>query len=111
MKILGGFDIFAGAILMFGAGGTLAELIKDRNLHALPLNQAQAQHLIMNSKIYQVLKGYRGDKAYAIDKLVDLLLKLAALAQDNENISEIEINPVIVTYDDVWAVDGKTILS
>jgi len=118
-QIVDGVEVIAGVkrdpnfgpVLMFGAGGTLAELIQDRNLHALPINKAQAKFLIENSKIYKVLKGYRGQAPYAIDKIVDLLVKLATLAQDTPQISEIEINPVIVTHDKVWAVDGKTVLT
>ncbi|NMC35958.1 hypothetical protein GYA49_02835 [Candidatus Beckwithbacteria bacterium] len=118
-QILDGVEIIAGIkrdpnfgpIVMFGAGGTLAELIADRNLHTLPLNSDQARFLIEHSKIYKILNGYRGQSPYAIDKLVDLLVKLAALAQHTPQLSEIEINPVIVTHDNVWAVDGKTILA
>src|SRR5690606_25831298 len=56
-----------GNVLMFGAGGTLAELIEDRNLHLLPVSQTEVETLVNGSKIYKILSGYRGDKPYALE--------------------------------------------
>ena len=99
-----------GPVLMFGAGGTLAELIADRNLYILPNDQISAIELIKKSKVYKLLTGFRGAKPYALETLADLIIKLSQLAQSNERISEIEINPVIITYTNTWAVDGKVVL-
>ena len=103
-------DANFGPILMFGAGGTLAELIADRNLYVLPINQNQAIDLIKKAKVFKLLNGFRGSQAYSLEKLADLVIKLSNLAQVDERITEIEINPVIVTYDQTWAVDGKVVL-
>jgi len=99
-----------GPVLMFGAGGTLAELIADRNLYVLPINQNRAIDLIKKAKVFKLLNGFRGSQAYSLEKLADLIVKLSNLAQADERIAEIEINPVIVTYDQTWAVDGKVVL-
>ncbi len=99
-----------GPVLLFGAGGSFAELILDKNIHLLPINIDQAKELVSLSRIYAVLKGMRGEPPYALDKLYDLILRLARLAQTFPAISQIEINPVIVTLNDVWAVDAKVIL-
>lgn len=103
-------DANFGPVLMFGAGGTLAELIADRNLYILPIDQISAIELIKKSKVYKLLNGFRGAKPYALNTLADLIVKLSQLAQSNERISEIEINPVIITYTNTWAVDGKVVL-
>lgn len=103
-------DVSFGHVMMFGAGGTLAEIIKDRNLHLLPVGSLEAQILVANSKIYKILKGYRGEKSYALDKLYFLIEKLSDFVQRFPEIEQIEINPVIITQDEVWAVDGKVIL-
>jgi acetyl coenzyme A synthetase (ADP forming)-like protein len=99
-----------GVALMFGAGGTFTELIVDRNLFILPINQNEAKQLILQSKIGKVLTGYRGDQPYALDSLADLMVRLGDLVLRFEAIEEIEINPVIVTHSQAWAVDGKAIL-
>jgi len=103
-------DANFGPVLMFGAGGTLAELIADRNLHILPIDQTQAIELIKESKVFKLLNGFRGAKPYTLETLADLIVKLSQLAQINDRISEIEINPVIITYEQAWAVDGKVVL-
>jgi acetate---CoA ligase (ADP-forming) len=99
-----------GPVLMFGAGGTMAELIADRNLLLLPASFDEVKKLINDSKVSKLLNGFRGDEPYDTDKLADLMLKLGQIALQNETIAEIEINPVIVTHTDTWAVDGKVVL-
>lgn len=99
-----------GPVLMFGAGGTMAELIADRNLLLLPASFSQVKNLIENAKVFKLLNGFRGDKPYNIDGLINLILKLGQIALQNPQIAEIEINPVIVTHSDTWAVDGKVVL-
>ena len=48
---------------------------------------------------------------YALEKLYDVILRLSTLLQMVPEASEIEINPLIVTLNDVWAVDGKVVLT
>jgi len=99
-----------GPVLLFGAGGTYAELIADKNLHLLPMGPAQIKKLVENSKIYPTLKGKGSESSFALDKLYDLILRLAKLSELIPEASDIEINPVIVTLNNAWAVDGKIIL-
>jgi acetyltransferase len=100
-----------GQVLLFGAGGSLAELIMDRNLHMLPINLEMAKKLVGKSKIYKVLIGYRGETPLALDKLYDVIVRLGKVAEFLPEVSEIEINPLIITQNDVWAVDGKIVLN
>lgn len=93
-----------GSVLLFGAGGTLTELIADRNLHLLPVEIPQAKELVAQSKIFPILPPN-------LDKLYELIVRLGKLAQLVPQIKEIEINPVIITFDDVWAVDGKVVIN
>ncbi|MGE5041308.1 MAG: acetate--CoA ligase family protein [Candidatus Levyibacteriota bacterium] len=116
--ILSGIEVLVGVkrdpnfgpVLLFGAGGTLAELILDRNLHLLPIDPSKAKELVESSKIYKLLKGYRGEPPYALDKLYDVIVKLSSLIESLPEVTDIEVNPLIVTQNDVWAVDGKVIL-
>lgn len=100
-----------GSVVLFGAGGKMAELINDKNLRLLPIDQLEAGFLIKESKIYKLLKGFRGDSPYDIANLSSIILKLALLAESFPEISEIEINPVIITHKQAWAVDAKVILN
>lgn len=118
-EILGGIEIILGIkkdptfgpVLLFGAGGSLAEIIRDKNLHLLPINTSKIENLIKGSKIYPLLNGYRGEKPYDLTKLYDVILRLCKLAENSSQISDIEINPLILTHDNVWAVDVKIILA
>jgi acetate---CoA ligase (ADP-forming) len=99
-----------GPVLLFGAGGTLTEIIADKNIHLLPITLSEIKKLVEKSKIYSLLKGNPGEPPYALDKLYELIARLAKLAQTSLEIEQIEINPVIVTINDVWAIDTKVIL-
>ena len=95
---------------MFGAGGTLAELIRDRNLWVLPIAKNEIKNVVERSKISRLLKGYRGDSPYAFEWLYDVIEKIVNLAENNKDLKEIDMNPVIVTHEAALAVDGKIIL-
>lgn len=99
-----------GPVMLFGAGGSLAELISDKNLCLLPLDTNRAKELVQDSKIYKSLKGKDKESPYALDKLYDLMVRLSNIVNSQPEIQEIEINPVIVGLNDVWAVDTKVVL-
>lgn len=100
-----------GPVLLFGAGGTLTELIGDYNLHLLPIGIPEAKELVEKSKIYSVLRGGIYEPPYALDKLYEVIVSLGKLAENLPQIKEIEINPLIMTLNDVWAVDTKIVLN
>lgn len=99
-----------GGVVMFGAGGTWAEVMADRNLQLLAVDLNEAEQLVKRSKVYKLLAGYRSDDPYALDKLYRLIVKISQMMEAYGEISDLEINPVIVQHDEVWAVDGKVML-
>ena len=104
-------DSTFGSVLLFGAGGSLTELIADRNLQLLPINLELAKGLVAKSKIYKILNGYRGEAPLALDKLYDAIIRLGLVFKSLPEVLEIEINPLIVTQNDIWAVDGKIVFN
>ncbi|MDO8637936.1 MAG: acetate--CoA ligase family protein, partial [Candidatus Daviesbacteria bacterium] len=117
-QILNGVEIILGIkkdpnfgqVLLFGAGGTLAELLGDRNLHLLPMDITSAKKIVENSRIFPLLSGFRGGSPLALDKLYEVILRLGKLAANCPEISEVEINPLIITLNNAFAVDCKVIL-
>ncbi len=97
-----------GRVLLVGAGGIFAELINEKNLTIFPLTIGGLNDLVTKSKIIKILSGFRGDK-YAVDKFIYLIKQICALAI-NANFPEMEINPVIVTKYDAFAIDGRIYL-
>jgi NAD(P)H-flavin reductase len=100
-----------GPVLLFGAGGQLAELVADRNLKILPVDLDQVKQLVSQSKVYKLLQSRPGEPDYALDKLYDLIVNLTRLIPIIPEATDIEINPVIVTHNDVFAVDCKVLLA
>lgn len=117
-QIMGGVEALVGfkrdpsfgSVLLFGAGGTLTELVEDRNLHLFPLFPKNIEELIQKSRVGKLLSGYRGSKPCAIKSLIKLILQMAQLFTEFPEMSELETNPAIVTGKNAFAVDAKIIL-
>ncbi len=103
-------DPIFGTVMLAGMGGTKAELFKDRRLEFPPLNERLAMHMLRSLKIYPLLEGYRGCEPKNINKLVEVLIRLSYLAADYPEIQELDINPLIVTPDDVIALDAQIVV-
>jgi acetyltransferase len=88
---------------MFGLGGIYVELFKDVGFGITPLSQAQAKEMITATKAGQLLMGFRGNPAYDIDSVIEAIGRLSQLALDFPQISEVEINPLLVMPDDMGA--------
>lgn len=99
-----------GPVLLFGAGGQMAELLQDHHLAILPASDAQLRELIERSKMYPLLRGFRGGRKYSVAALIDVLQRFAALALAAPELQELEINPLILNAEGMWAVDGKGVL-
>jgi acetyl coenzyme A synthetase (ADP forming)-like protein len=100
-----------GPVLLFGAGGELAELVEDKNIKILPVDKKRIENLVARSKVSRLLKNAPGEPPYPIDKLYDLIAKFTTLVALIPEASDFEINPVIITQNDVWAVDTKILLA
>ena len=103
-------DKLFGTVMLVGMGGTTAELFKDKRLEFPPLNEQLARQMLKSLKIYPLLEGYRGSKPKNIDKLIEVLIRLSYLAADYPEIEELDINPLIVTPDEVLALDARIVV-
>jgi acetyltransferase len=99
-----------GPVLLFGTGGQLVEVFKDRALALPPLNTTLARRMIERTKIYTALKGVRGRKAVDLDALEKLLVRFSQLVVEQRWIKEIDINPLMASPDGLLALDGRVVL-
>lgn len=102
-----------GPMLMFGMGGIFVELIKDVAFKLAPLSQYDINDVFNRTYAGKLLKGYRGSQPADLTALSDVIARLSQLALDFPNISEIEINPLLV-FDQgqgVLSLDSRAILS
>jgi len=96
-----------GPLMMFGSGGVEVEGLKDVAFALAPLNQAEAEKMIRKTWAGRKLKGFRDIPPADEESVIDVLIKLSWLAMENENIREIEINPLSVLSKGVIAVDVR----
>lgn len=96
-----------GPVLLFGMGGVFAEIIEDRNIGLPPLNRTLAKRLMERTKVYKILKGYRGIPETDMDLLEQLLVCLSHLLEDFPEIEELDMNPVLITDGKPVAVDAR----
>jgi acetyl coenzyme A synthetase (ADP forming)-like protein len=100
-----------GPLLMFGMGGTITDLLGDHAVRLLPLTEHDADECIHSLRSLPLLTGYRGSTPVDMGALRDVVLRFAALAGENEEIQELDANPVILRPDGALAVDVKVRLA
>lgn len=98
-----------GPLVMAGVGGTRVELQRDVAFELAPLTRWQANELLDRTAAGALLAGYRGAKPADREAVVDVILRLAQISLDWDEISEIEINPLIVqgAGQGAYAVDAR----
>ncbi|WP_372380977.1 bifunctional acetate--CoA ligase family protein/GNAT family N-acetyltransferase [Xanthomonas sp. NCPPB 1754] len=100
-------DPVFGPAIVFGRGGTAVEVINDRELALPPLDLRLAHELIGRTRVSRILKAYR-DVPAADERAVALVLvKLAQLAADIPEITELDINPLLADRDGVIALAAR----
>ncbi|MBN1833217.1 MAG: acetate--CoA ligase family protein [Deltaproteobacteria bacterium] len=99
-----------GPILMFGLGGTSVEILGDVAFRMTPLTRKDAKEMIQQIKGYPLLEGYRGQPPVDIPYIEDMLMKISAFAEENPEIKEMDINPILAYKKGAVAVDARIIL-
>ncbi|WP_420644096.1 bifunctional acetate--CoA ligase family protein/GNAT family N-acetyltransferase [Candidatus Leptofilum sp.] len=99
-----------GPVLLFGTGGTLVEVFKDRALGLPPLTTTLARRMMERTKIYTALQGVRGRDPVDLAGLEALLVRFGQLVADQRWIKEIDINPLFASSDHLVALDARVVL-
>ncbi len=95
-----------GLVMVIGGGGTMAELMRDTSVLLLPTTREVIAEKLASLKVSRLLDGFRGAPAADRDKVIDTILNVANFAENHlDTLLELDINPLIVTTDHVWAVD------
>ena len=99
-----------GPVLLFGMGGTLVEVIRDRALGLPPLTTTLARRLIEHTAVYRALSGVRGRRPIDIGELEQLLVRFSQLVVELPRIAEIDINPLLASPERLIALDARVVL-
>ena len=103
-------DPVFGAVIMVGMGGVAAEVFRDRALALPPLNESLARRMLESLKSWPLLQGYRGTPGANIDRLIEILMRFSYLVADYPQIKELDVNPLLVTPEEVVALDARVIV-
>ena len=114
----GGYEIILGSkvdsqfgpVLLFGSGGQLVEVYRDRSLALPPLNTTLARRMMEQTKIFSAFRGVRGRAPVDLAALDQLLVRFSRLVVEQPWIQEIDINPLLVSAERIVALDARVIV-
>ena len=103
-------DAQFGPVVMFGLGGIFVEVYRDVSFRLIPLTEPDAAAMIREIKASPVLQGVRGGRSADLKALADLLLTVSRMAEENPEIAEMDLNPIIVYEEGLSVVDARVLL-
>lgn len=99
-----------GPVLLFGTGGQLVEVFKDRCLGLPPLNTTLARRMMESTKIYKALQGVRGRPPVDLQALEQLMVRFSQIVVEQPWIKEMDINPLLASPEGLMALDARVVL-
>jgi acetyltransferase len=99
-----------GPVLLFGTGGRLVEVFRDRALALPPVNTTLARRMMEQTRIFRALQGVRGRKPVDLGALEELVVRFSQLVVEQPAIQEIDINPLSASADRLLALDARVVL-
>jgi len=101
-----------GPIVVFGLGGIYVEVLRDVTFRLAPVRPLSARHMIESVKAFPILRGVRGEAPSDLAALEEAIERLSQLAIDLPEVTELDINPLIVRAvgKGVVAVDARVVL-
>ena len=98
-------------MLLFGTGGQLVEVFKDRALGLPPLNTTLARRMMeRDDDLRARSQGVRGRRPVDLDALEQLLVRFSQLVVEQPRIAEIDINPLLASPERLIALDARVVL-
>lgn len=99
-----------GSMLMFGLGGIYVEVLKDVAFAFTPLTRTDALHLITGLRSSKIFEGVRGEAAIDQESLIEALGRLSQLVMDFPEITELDINPLLVSSRGAKVLDARIVI-
>ena len=99
-----------GPVIVFGAGGTMIELMADRAMELPPLNQYLARRLVERARVAATLGDWHGLPPVAADAIEQVLLRVSEMVCEFPQLREMDINPLIVDEHGAVAVDARIVV-
>lgn len=100
-----------GPVVMFGLGGILTEALGDAAFRIAPIDEVHASAMMDELRAVQLLGSFRGEQGVQREQMVRILMGLSRLGMEHPEISEVDINPLLIGHDGkITAVDALVVL-
>ncbi|MDG7007817.1 MAG: acetate--CoA ligase family protein [Nitrososphaerota archaeon] len=108
--ILGGTrDSTFGPVVAYGLGGIYTEILRDYVVEIAPASREDVKSTLSQGRLGRILGGYRGGPKVDVDRLARVISSFSRIMSENPQISQMEINPLMVSEDGALAVDVRVI--
>jgi succinyl-CoA synthetase beta subunit len=110
--IVGGkIDTQFGPVVLLGIGGKGVEIYKDRTLRMAPIQERDVLSMVGSLKAGRLLSGFRGESPIDMQSLIGLMTAFSKLLlKMADQITSVDLNPVICSSQGCMAVDARIIL-
>jgi acetyltransferase len=103
-------DPLFGPIILFGMGGIGVELFRDVAVGLPPLNQTLAKRIMEETKVYQLLRGYRDARPANLKLIEEITVRFSQMLIDFPQLKEVDINPLFVNEREAFALDARIVI-
>jgi len=103
-------DPLFGPVILFGMGGVGVELFKDFAVGLPPLNQTLVRRIMEETKVYQLLKGYRNVPPANLKLLDEIMVLFSQMLFDFPQLKEVDINPLFIDEKEAYAFDARIVI-
>jgi len=104
-------DLEFGPAVMFGLGGVFIEVLRDVTFRVAPVSEEEAEEMIAEVKGFKVLTGYRGAEPVDLKCIAKIIAKVSEMVLENEEISQLDLNPIMAWSSGAKVADARVILS
>jgi acyl-CoA synthetase (NDP forming) len=100
-------DEVFGPLVLFGLGGTAADVLADDAARLAPLTDVDARELLRSPRCAPLLTGETGEEPLDTAALEEILLRLSQLVDDVPELAEVELNPLVTRPEGATVVDCR----
>ena len=102
-------DLTFGSVVMVGLGGIYAELLKETKSFVFPFSFPYFEHALHQSKLHTLTSSFRSMPPLELNSLYAIAMRIGLIMDRFPEVSEIDINPLIISTEGPIAVDTRVI--
>ncbi len=99
-----------GPVALVGIGGVHAEVLRDVAAALAPLDEQQAEQLIVSLRGAALITGTRGRPSLDVPAAARAVAILSSVAASHPAVAELEVNPLLVTRSGAYGLDARIVV-